>query len=336
MFGPGSEAVGIAGQALVLGIGGKMVLDGTLTIGELTAFVLYLTAFFAPIQQLVQLYTTYQSGQAAVTKLRELLVTEPDVPEAPDAVDLPPIDGDVRLEGVTFGYDPARPVLVGVDLHVRPGETFALVGPTGAGKSTVAKLVTRFYDPQAGQVRIDGHDLRTVTFGSLRRQLGIVPQEPFLFHGTIRDNIAFAKPEATDEELRDACRAVGIDDLVARLPDGLDTPVHERGASLSAGERQLLALARAFLAAPRVLVLDEATSNLDLRSEAAVEKAFDTVLEGRTAIVIAHRLATAMRADRIAVIDEGGVVELGTHDELVALDGHYAALYRTWTSHTST
>ena len=336
VFGPGSEAVGIAGQALVLGIGGKMVLDGTLTIGELTAFVLYLTAFFAPIQQLVQLYTTYQSGQAAVTKLRELLVTEPDVPEAPDAVDLPPIDGDVRLEGVTFGYDPARPVLVGVDLHVRPGETFALVGPTGAGKSTVAKLVTRFYDPQAGQVRIDGHDLRTVTFGSLRRQLGIVPQEPFLFHGTIRDNIAFAKPEATDEELRDACRAVGIDDLVARLPDGLDTPVHERGASLSAGERQLLALARAFLAAPRVLVLDEATSNLDLRSEAAVEKAFDTVLEGRTAIVIAHRLATAMRADRIAVIDEGGVVELGTHDELVALDGHYAALYRTWTSHTST
>ena len=333
IYGPGTEAVGIIGQGLILLIGGSMVLDGSLTLGELTAFVLYLTAFFAPIQQLVQLYTTYQSGQAAVGKLRELLATVPDVPEDPDAEVLPPVAGDLRLEGVTFGYDPDRPVLQGVDLHVRAGETFALVGPTGAGKSTVAKLITRFYDPQVGRVLIDGHDLRHVTFASLRHQLGVVPQEPFLFHGTIRDNVGFADPEADDEALLAACVAVGIDDLVERLPEGLDTPVHERGASLSAGERQLLALARAFLARPRVLVLDEATSNLDLRSESKIEKALDVVLEGRTAVIIAHRLATAMRADRIAVVDDGGIVELGTHDELVALGGRYAELYRTWTAH---
>jgi len=332
IYGPGSEAVGIIGQAIVLAIGGSMVLDGTLTLGQLTAFLLYLTAFFAPIQQLVQLYTTYQSGQAAVTKLRDLLGTEPDVPERADAVDLPAVDGDVRLEGVTFGYEPATPVLHGVDLHIRAGETFALVGPTGAGKSTVAKLVTRFYDPQAGRVLLDGHDLRHVTFASLRSQLGSVPQEPFLFHGTIRDNIAFARPEATDDELLEACRTLGIEDLVLRMADGLDTPVHERGSSLSAGERQLLALARAFVARPRVLVLDEATSNLDLRSEAAVERALDVLLEGRTAIIIAHRLATAMKADRIAVVADGGIVELGTHDELVAAGGRYAHLFATWSA----
>ena len=333
IYGPGTEAVGITGQALILLIGGTMVLDGSLSLGELTAFVLYLTAFFAPIQQLVQLYTTYQSGQAAVAKLRDLLGTVPEVAEAPDAEVLPEIHGDLRLEDVTFGYDPDTPVLRHVDLHVRAGETFALVGPTGAGKSTVAKLVTRFYDPQAGRVLIDGHDLRDVTFHSLRSQLGVVPQEPFLFHGTIRDNIAFARPDASDAELDEACRAVGIDDLIERLPDGLDTPVHERGASLSAGERQLLALARAFLARPRVLVLDEATSNLDLRSETTIEHALDVLLEGRTAVVIAHRLATAQRADRIAVVDQGGIVELGTHDQLVAAGGHYADLYATWVSH---
>ena len=221
-----------------------------------------------------------------------------------------------------------------VSLHVAAGETFALVGPTGAGKSTIAKLVTRFYDPQAGSVHIDGHDLRDVTFESLRRQLGVVPQEPFLFHGSIGANISFARPDASTEEILEACRAVGIDDLIARLPRGLDTPCHERGSSLSSGERQLLALARAFLARPRVLVLDEATSNLDLRSEAKIERALDVLLEGRTAIVIAHRLATAMRADRIAVVDDGGILELGTHDELVALGGRYADMYATWTRHT--
>lgn len=336
VYGPGTEAVGVLGQALIIGVGGTMVLNGTLTLGELTAFVLYLTAFFAPIQQLVQLYSTYQSGQAAVVKLRDLLETEPSVPEAADAAALPAVDGDVRLEGVTFGYLADRPVLHDVDLHVRAGETFALVGPTGAGKSTVAKLVTRFYDPTAGRVTIDGTDLRAVTFSSLRRQVGVVPQEPFLFHGSIRDNVAFGRPDATEDEVLEACRAVGLGPLVERLPDGLDTPCHERGASLSSGERQLLALARAFLAQPRVLVLDEATSNLDLRSEATIEAALDVVLSGRTAIVIAHRMATAMRADRIAVIDRGGVVELGTHDELVAAGGQYAAMYATWMRHAQT
>ncbi|MBI2705646.1 MAG: ABC transporter ATP-binding protein [Actinobacteria bacterium] len=341
LYGPGTEAVGIIGQAMIVLVGGKMVLDGDLSLGELTAFVLYLTAFFAPIQQLVQLYNTYQQGQAAVTKLRDLLATPPSVPEKPGAMTLPPIAGAIELRNVSFGYDPAIPVLAGVDLQIEPGETFALVGPTGAGKSTIAKLVSRFYDPTDGAVLIDGHDVRDVTLVSLRRQLGVVPQEPFLFHGTIRDNVAFARPDANDEEVMAACRAVGVDDLVARLPRGLDSPCHERGASLSSGERQLLALARAFLARPRVLVLDEATSNLDLRSEAKIERALDALLDGRTAIVIAHRLATAMRADRIAVVDRppgagtAGIVELGSHDELVARGGQYAHMYATWTRHAA-
>ena len=334
IYGPGVEAIGIAGQAFILLVGGRMVLRDELQIGELAAFVLYLTAFFAPIQQMVQLYDTYQKGQASVGKLRELLATVPDVPEAPDAVELPPVAGEIRFDHVTFGYDPARPVLAEVDLTIEAGETFALVGATGAGKSTLAKLVTRFHDPSRGRVLLDGHDLRDVTLTSLRRQLGVVPQEAFLFGGSMRDNIAFARPGATDEDVHEACRAVGIDDLVERLPAGIDTAVHERGVALSSGERQLLALARAFLARPRVLVLDEATSNLDLRSEAKIEHALDVVLEGRTAIVIAHRLATAMRADRIGVVDEGRIVELGSHDELVALGGRYAAMYATWASHT--
>lgn len=330
VYGPASEAVGVAGQALLLLVGGRWVLEGRITIGELTAFLLYLTAFFAPIQQLVQLYSTYQQGRAAVTKLRELLATEPSVQEAPDAVDLPPIEGEIVLDGVTFGYAPGRPVLRDVDLVVPAGETIALVGPTGAGKSTIARLVARFHDPDAGRVLVDGFDVRRVTLRSLRSQLGIVPQEPFLFSGTIRDNVAFGRPGATAAEVEAACRTVGLDDLLDRLPGGIDSPVHERGASLSSGERQLLALARAFLARPRVLILDEATSNLDPRSEAVVERALDAVREGRTAVVVAHRLATAMRADRIAVVDDGGIAELGTHDELVALGGRYAALFATW------
>jgi ATP-binding cassette subfamily B protein len=336
IYGPSVEAIGIAGQAFILLVGGRMVLDGELQIGELAAFVLYLTAFFAPIQQMVQLYDTYQKGQSSVTKLRELLGTEPSVPELPGAIELPPVRGEIRFEDVTFAYAPGRPVLVDVDLTIAAGETFALVGATGAGKSTLAKLVTRFHDPAQGRVLLDGHDLRDVTLTSLRRQLGVVPQEAFLFGGSMRDNIAFARPEATDAEVLEACRAVGIDDLVDRLPQGIDTPVHERGVALSSGERQLLALARAFLARPRVLVLDEATSNLDLRSEARIEHALDVLLEGRTAIVIAHRLATAMRADRIGVVDGGRIAELGSHDELVAAGGRYAAMFATWEAHTGT
>jgi ATP-binding cassette subfamily B protein len=222
------------------------------------------------------------------------------------------------------------PVIHDVNLRIAPGETVAFVGSTGAGKSTLAKLITRFYDPTEGRVLIDGHDLRDVTFHSLRSQLGVVPQEPFLFAGTIRDNIAFARPSAPEEEVLEAVRAVGLSDVVDRLPEGLDSVVHERGQSLSSGERQLLALARAFLAHPRVLVLDEATSNLDLQSETKIEAALDVLLEARTAVLIAHRLSTAMKADRIVVIEGGEVVESGTHDELVAAEGRYAEMYATW------
>lgn len=330
-----SDLIGLVGQLSLLLIGGDMVLHHQLQVGVLVAFILYLGSFFQPIQQLVQLYNTYQQGQAAVTKLRELLATDPTVAESPDAYALPPAEGSIAFERVSFGYDPAAPVLRDVDLHIAAGETIAFVGATGAGKSTIAKLVTRFYDPTSGRVLIDGHDLRDITLTSLRRQLGLVPQEPFLFTGTIGDNVGFARPGASDDEIRQAIAAVGLEELIDRLPSGIDTPVHERGQSLSSGERQLIALARAFLAAPRVLVLDEATSNLDLKSETKVEAALDVLLQGRTAILIAHRLSTAMHADRIIVVDEGRIAESGPHDDLVARDGPYAAMFRTWTTSTT-
>jgi ATP-binding cassette, subfamily B, bacterial len=332
VYGPATELLGYLAQALLLGMGGWLVTRDRLSVGELAAFFLYLTMFFAPIQQLVQLYNTYQQGRAAVRKLSELFAIEPDVAEAPDAYELPPMEGAIDLEGVTFGYDPAVPVLHDLDLHIRAGETVAFVGETGAGKSTVAKLVNRFYDPTEGTVRIDGHDLAGVTLRSLRSQIGVVPQEPFLFAGSIRDNLTFAAPDATDDELWAAVDATGLRDLVERQDAGLDQIIHERGSSLSSGERQLLALARAFLSQPRVLVLDEATSNLDLQSETRIERALDAVLEGRTAIIIAHRLATAMRADRIAVIHDGELVEVGSHEELVERGGRYAGLFDTWMS----
>jgi ATP-binding cassette subfamily B protein len=333
VYAPTTEYIGLLGQVLILLIGGSMVRRGDLSVGELTAFVLYIAAFFQPIQQLVQTYNLYQAGKSALVKLRELLATEPSVVESPDGDALPPVVGNIVFDSVTFGYDPESPVLHDVDLEIAAGETVALVGPTGAGKSTLAKLVPRFYDPTRGRVLIDGHDLRTVTLKSLRRQLGVVPQEPFLFAGSIRDNVAFARPSATDAELDEAIDLVGLRGLIDALPEGWHTRVHERGVSLSAGERQLIALARTFVARPRVLVLDEATSNLDLRSERQVEAALDRILEGRTAIIVAHRLTTAMRADRVVVIDDGGIAEQGTHDELVRRGGRYAALYRIWAEH---
>jgi len=332
LYGPGTQMLGFLGQAVMLAIGGTMMAHHTLSVGALVAFFLYLNRFFQPIQLLVQQYNTYQQGQASVHKLRDLCDTEPEVPEAPDAVELPPIEGRIAFDHVSFGYLPDRLVIEDVDLVVEPGQTVAFVGPTGAGKSTLAKLVTRFYDPSEGRVTIDGHDLRGVTMHSLRSQLGVVPQEPFLFAGTIGDNIAFARPDADDAELREAVERVGLTDVIDRMPDGLDTVVHERGQTLSSGERQLIALARAFLAHPRVLVLDEATSNLDLQSETKIEAALDVLLENRTAILIAHRLSTAMRADRIAVVDEGRIIEVGSHDELVARGGRYAEMYETWVS----
>ena len=330
VYGPGTQLIGVLGQAALLAIGGNMVLHHQLSLGALVAFFLYLNRFFQPIQLLVQQYNTYQQGQASVAKLRQLLDTEPSVMESADAVELGNIRGAISFDHVDFGYDPAVPVLEDVNLRIAPGETVAFVGPTGAGKSTMAKLVTRFYDPTSGRVLIDGFDLREVTLHSLRRQLGVVPQEPFLFAGTVGDNISFARPDATTAEIEEAVVAVGLTEVIERLGDGLDTVVHERGQSLSSGERQLIALARAFLAHPRVLVLDEATSNLDLQSETKIEAALDVLLENRTAVLIAHRLSTAMRADRIVVVDEGRIVEIGSPAELVAAGGRYAEMYATW------
>ncbi len=332
LYGPGTQMLGYLGQGALLTLGGNMVLHHQLKLGVLVAFFLYLNRFFAPIQLLVQQYNTFQQGQSSVLKLRTLFRTEPSTPQKPDAVELPPIRGEIVFDHVSFGYLPDQPVLRDVELRIAPGETVAFVGQTGAGKSTAAKLITRFYDPTRGRVLLDGHDLRDVTIDSLRRQLGVVPQEPFLFAGSLRDNIAFARPDASEAEVWTAVDAVGLRDVVERMPDGLDTVVHERGQSLSSGERQLIALARAFHAQPRVLVLDEATSNLDLLSEAKIEAALDVLLEARTAVLIAHRLTTAMKADRIVVVDDGRIIESGSHERLLALGRRYAEMYATWSS----
>ena len=332
LYGPGSEAISIATQAVLLAVGGAMTASGRITVGELAAYLLFLTAFFAPVQALVQLYNAYQQGGAAMAKLRELFATEATVIQRPGAADLAPVRGEIVFDRVSFAYSGNREVLHDVSLRIAPGETLAVVGETGAGKTTLARLIARLYDPTGGAVRIDGHDLRDVTITSLRSQIGVVPQEPFLFAGTVRDNVGFARSDASDAQLREALQAVGVDEVVDRL-GGLDGIIHERGATVSAGERQLLALARTFVSQPRVLVLDEATSNLDLRSESQIEQALDVLLSGRTAVVIAHRLATARRADRIAVVDDGRIVELGSHRELVAAGGRYATMFAMWESH---
>jgi len=304
--------------------------NGDFTVGALVAFTALSSRFFKPIGQLVNLYNDFQSGYAAVRKLRDLLATKPSVVEKVDAIDIVEMQGDIKIRNVTFAYDDHQKVLSNVSLHIPAGSSISFVGPTGAGKSTLAKLISRFYDPNSGEILIDDINVRDVSLKSLHGQLGVVPQEPFLFHGTIAENIRVSRPGATDEEVMEACRALGMSDMIDRLPDGIYTHCHERGASFSSGERQLLALARAFLGQPRVLILDEATSNIDQNSEVRIEAALDKLLEGRTAIIIAHRLATAMRADLIAVINNQGIAELGSHDELVMQGGYYADMFDVW------
>jgi ABC-type multidrug transport system fused ATPase/permease subunit len=331
---PAIEFVSALATVAVLIYGGYQVLDGRILLGVLVGFLAALNNFFDPITQLSQLYTTYQSGMAALDKIFELLDEQPDMQERPNAPALPRIRGELRFEHVSFGYggEDGRLALDDIDLTIAPGETVALVGATGAGKSTFAKLVARFYDPTRGRVLIDGHDVRDVSYQSLRSQLGIVPQEAFLFSGTVGANIAFGAPGASAEEIAEAARAVGAHELIASLEHGYDTEVGERGGQLSAGQRQLVAFARAMIADPRILVLDEATSNVDLHTEARIEHGLRRLLAGRTAIVIAHRLSTIKGASRIVVLANGRIVEQGTHAQLLEAGGAYADLYRDWST----
>jgi ATP-binding cassette subfamily B protein len=333
---PGVELLSALVTVEILLIGGIEALNGNTSTGVVFAFIAALNNFFDPIQQLSQLYTTYQSGMAALDKIFALLDEAPELVDAPDAAELGQIRGELWFDNVSFRYgsdEDAAWALRDIDLTIAPGQTVALVGETGAGKSTFAKLVARFYDPTEGAVRVDGHDLRSVTAHSLRSQMGMVPQEGFLFSGTVRDNLSFGQGglgQVPIEQLRDAARAVGADEFIMDLPQGYDTEVGERGVQLSAGQRQLIAFARALVADPRILVLDEATANVDVHTEGLIEEGLRRLVAGRTAIVIAHRLSTIRHAARILVMEHGRVVEQGTHEELLAAEGRYWQLYRDW------
>jgi ATP-binding cassette subfamily B protein len=328
---PFIEFCGVGGTALIVGLGGFFAGQGIVTVGTVAAFVLYLNNLFEPVQQLSQLYNTLQQAGAAMKKLVNLLDTPPQIAEAPGAVDLA-LEGSLEVDRVSFRYGAGPLVLQDVSVTVEHGERLALVGPTGAGKSTLAKLMCRFYDPATGAVRFGGVSLADATLASLRERIVVVPQEGFLFAGTIRDNVRVGRPDATDAAVDAALEALGVRERFLALRDGLDTEVRERGSRLSAGERQLVSLARAALADPALLILDEATSNLDPGTEHDVEAALEALTGGRSVVVVAHRLSTAARADRIAVVDQGRLQELGRHEELIRREGRYASLWASWTA----
>jgi len=328
VFFPAIELLGVLAQVAVIYAGALMIDGGALEIGTLIAAIGMLSLVFQPLQELSELYGQVQAASAAMGKISTVLDAEQDITDKPDARELHRIDGRLELDRVVFAYG-EEPVIHGLELDIPSGGCIALVGESGGGKSTTAKLVARFYDPDEGAIRVDGVDLRDVRLRSYRRQLGVVLQDPFLFSGTIADNIRFARPDATDEEIEAAARAIGVDRVAARFEEGLDHVVREGGAGLSAGERQLISIARALVADPRVLILDEATSNIDRPSEVLIERAFDTLLRGRTSIIIAHRLATVRRADEILVLERGRITQRGTYDELMAVEGPFRRLATT-------
>jgi ABC-type multidrug transport system fused ATPase/permease subunit len=328
VFFPSIEFLGVFAMGSVLYFGSHLYEDGTLTIGTLITAMYLLQLVFQPLQELSDVYGQLQSAGAAMVKIASILDEEPDIQDRPGAKPLPRLEGDLEIDSVVFAYG-KDPVLHGVAFHLEPGACFALVGESGHGKSTLARLIGRHYDPDEGAVRVDGHDLRDVELRSYRRQLGVVLQDPFLFSGTIASNIRFAKPDATDEEVEAAAAAVGVDRVAARLSGGLEHEVREGGAGLSAGERQLISIARALLADPRILVLDEATSNIDRPTEVLIEQALDRLLKGRTSIIIAHRLSTVRRADEILVIENGQVIQRGSERELLKVDGPFRRLAHT-------
>ena len=327
---PTVEFLAAVATCIVFGYGGYLYVDRSIEIGVLVAFIGYLASFFDPVQQLSQVYNTFLAGTAALDKIFDVMDDAPTLVDAPDALPLPALTGAVKFEDVRFGYNPERPVIDGLELNVLAGQTVALVGHTGAGKSTIIKLLARFYDPQGGRILIDGHDLRSVTVESLREQIAIVPQEGFLFNGTIHENIAFGRPDASRADVEQAAREVGADRFINELPDGYEERVQERGSRLSIGQRQLIAFARALLVDPRLLILDEATSSVDIQTEAHIEEALQRLLADRTAFVVAHRLSTIRSADLIVVLEHGKVVEAGSHEQLLAIDGRYRGLYGDW------